>query len=65
MVFDEDRLIADVARSIGVTTGTLGNWVGQERIEPGDREGMTVDERASSPICGPSCGWNEICSNDR
>lgn len=45
MVLDEDRPIADVARSIGVNPGTLGNWVGQERIERGDREGVTVDER--------------------
>ena len=45
MVLDEDRPIADVARSIGVNPGTLGNWVGQERIERGDREGLTVDER--------------------
>jgi transposase-like protein len=46
MVLDEDRSIADVARSIGVNPGTLGNWVGLERIERGDREGLTVDERS-------------------
>lgn len=46
MVLDEDRSIADVARSIGVNAGTLGNWVGLERIERGDREGLTVDERS-------------------
>ena len=26
MVLDEDRSIADVARSLGVNEGTLGNW---------------------------------------
>ena len=26
--------------------GTLGNWVNQERIERGDRDGLTVDERS-------------------
>lgn len=26
--------------------GTLGNWVRLERIERGERDGMTVDERA-------------------
>ncbi len=34
MVLDEDRSIAEVARATGVNPGTLGNWVGQERIEP-------------------------------
>ena len=46
MVLDEDRAIADVARSVGVNPGTLGNWVNQERIERGDRDGLTVDERS-------------------
>ena len=47
LVLDESRSIADVARAIGVNSGTLGNWVGQERIERGDREGLTVDERSA------------------
>lgn len=46
MVLDEDRPIAEVARSLGVVAGTLGNWVGQERIERGERAGLTVDDRA-------------------
>jgi transposase len=48
MVLDEDRSIADVARSIGVNEGTLGNWVAKERVERGERErdGLTGDERA-------------------
>jgi transposase len=29
-----------------VNAGTLGNWVGQERIECGERDGLTVDERS-------------------
>ena len=45
MVLDEDRSIADVARSVGVNAGTLGNWVGLERVERGERDGLTVDER--------------------
>jgi len=45
MVLDESRTIADVARATGVNPGTLGNWVGLERIERGDREGLTADER--------------------
>ena len=45
LVLDEDRTIADVARSTGVNPGTLGNWVAQERVERGERDGLTVDER--------------------
>lgn len=46
MVLDESRSIADVARATGVNAGTLGNWVGQERVERGERAGLTVDERS-------------------
>ncbi len=46
MVIDEDRPIAEVGRAIGVNPGTLGDWVGLERIERGQREGLTADERA-------------------
>ena len=46
MVVDEERKIADVARSLGVNEGTLGNWVNRERVERGEREGLTADERA-------------------
>ena len=45
MVLDEERSIADVGRAVGVNSGTLGNWVGLERIERGDRDGLTADER--------------------
>ena len=46
MVIDEQRSIADVARSIGVNEGTLGNWVNKERVERGQRVGLSVDERS-------------------
>ena len=46
MVLDEDRSIADVARATGVNAGTLGNWVNRERIERGEREGLTSEERS-------------------
>jgi transposase-like protein len=45
MVLDEHRAIADVARSVGVKEGTLGNWVSKERVERGERAGLTTDER--------------------
>ena len=46
MVLDERRSIADVADATGVHPGTLGNWVAKERVARGEREGLTVDERA-------------------
>ncbi len=46
LVLDEDRKIVDVARSLGVGEGTLGNWVRQGRIDRGERAGVTTSERA-------------------
>ena len=46
MVIDEDRTIADVAKSLGLVEQTLGNWVRQERIDRGDMPGTTTDEHA-------------------
>jgi hypothetical protein len=46
MVLDESRSIADVARVTVVNAGMLGNWVGLERLERGNREGLTADERS-------------------
>ena len=46
VVLDEGRSIAETGRSLGVNEGTLGNWVAKERIERGEREGLTADERA-------------------
>ncbi len=46
MVLDESRSIAEVARATGVNPGTLGNWVGQARVDRGERDGLTTEERA-------------------
>jgi transposase len=46
MVLDEQRSIADVARSIGVNEGTLGNWVAKARRERTAGARLGVDERA-------------------
>jgi transposase len=46
MVVDEGRTIADVARSLGIGETSLGNWVKQERIDRGERAGLTTSERA-------------------
>lgn len=50
MVLDEGRSIADVARSIGVIEGTLGNWVGKARRERVAGQGVTADERAENAV---------------
>ena len=45
LVVDEGRRVIDVARSLGVGEGTLGNWVRQARTDRGDRPGTTTTER--------------------
>jgi len=45
LVLDENRKIVDVARSLGVGEGTLGNWVRQARIDRGERAGVTSSEK--------------------
>ncbi len=45
LVIDQHRTIADVARELGVIEQTLGNWVRQERIDRGEREGTTTEMR--------------------
>ena len=45
LVIDQHRTIADVAGELGVIEQTLGNWVRQERIDRGEREGLSTEER--------------------
>lgn len=46
MVLEGGRSVADVARSLGVVEQTLGSWVRRARIDRGEREGLSSDERA-------------------
>lgn len=55
LVLDEHRSIADVGRSIGVNEGTLGNWVRLERVERGERDGFTADEREQFAVLRAEC----------
>jgi transposase len=45
LVIDQHRSVADVARELGVVGQTLGNWVRQERIDRGEKEGTTTEVR--------------------
>ena len=46
LVIDEGRRVIDVARSLGVGEGTLGNWVRQSRVDRGERAGVSTAERS-------------------
>ena len=46
IVRETGKSIAVVARDLGVHPGTLGNWVAKDRVERGEAEGLTADERA-------------------
>jgi transposase len=46
IVRETSKSIAQVARDLGINPGTLGNWVDRERVERGEKEGLSVDERA-------------------
>jgi len=46
LVLDEGRRIVDVASSLSIGDGTLGNWVTQARVDRGERDGLTTSEKA-------------------
>lgn len=46
IVRSSGKPIAEVARELGIYDSTLGNWVKQDQINRGEREGLTTDERA-------------------
>ncbi|WP_460709126.1 transposase, partial [Myceligenerans halotolerans] len=47
LVVETGKPIAQVARELGVSAGTLGNWVAKARVErEGGRGPLDADERA-------------------
>ena len=46
IVRETNKPIAQVAEDLGIHAGTLGNWVKKDKIERGESEGLTSDERA-------------------
>jgi transposase-like protein len=46
LVLDEEHRIVDVAEDLGIGAGTLGNWVRQARVDRGERQGLTTEDRA-------------------
>ena len=45
LVIDQGRTVADVARELGLVEQTLGNWVRQERVDRGMKEGTSTELR--------------------
>jgi len=46
LVRTSGRPIAEIARELGIYDSTLGNWVRQDRIDRGEAEGLSTEERA-------------------
>ena len=44
LVRTSGRPIARIARDLGIYDSTLGNWVRQDAIDRGEREGLTTEE---------------------
>ena len=40
-----EKPLSELARDFGVSTETLRNWLRQQQIDTGKREGVTTDER--------------------
>lgn len=40
-----EKPLSELARDLGVSTGTLHNWLKQQHIDAGMRDGLTTDER--------------------
>jgi transposase len=46
IVRETGKSIAAVARDMDINPGTLGNWVARDKVERGEAEGLSGDDRA-------------------
>ena len=46
LVRTSGRPIAEIAHELGIYDSTLGNWVRQDRIDRGEQDGLSSEERA-------------------
>ena len=46
IVRETNKPVAQVAADLGINAGTLGNWVNQDKINRGEVERLSSDERA-------------------
>ena len=46
LVRSSGRPIAEIAHELGIYDSTLGNWVRQDRIDRGEQDGLSSEERA-------------------
>jgi transposase len=68
IVRETGRPIAEVAREPGINAGTLGNWMNKDRVERGEAEGLTADDReelAGRGAGAPSWRWSVMSSSDQ
>jgi len=45
LVIDQGRSAAEVAREMNLVEQTVASWVRQERVDRGEREGLSTEER--------------------
>ena len=60
IVRETRRPIADIARELGIGAGVLGNWVRKDKIERGEAEGLSSDERAELARLRKQCAELEM-----